>query len=181
MEEKEIGNIIECLLFTTPDPIPLSEISSVLEIDESTARRVIERLQSEHDREKRGLEIVAIAGGYQMRTRMEYAGWIRKFHQIEKDRRLSRSLLETLAIVAYRQPATKPEIEAIRGVRCDRAIANLLEKNLIKIVGRRDSVGRPIMYGTTLEFLKQFGLRDISELPKAEELSLPLNDEFQEE
>ncbi len=129
------------------------------------------------DYAERGLQIIRIAGGYQMCTRPEYADFISALLKPERIR-LSRAALETAAIVAYRQPVTQPEIESIRGVNSDAVLKTLLERNLIKQVGRRETVGRPILYATTDEFLNHFGLNDLSELP---ELAEPADPETESE
>jgi segregation and condensation protein B len=131
---------------------------------------MIEELNAEFESGHRAFRIVHVAGGYQFATRPEYGSWLGKMLREKTRRKLSVSALETLAVIAYRQPVTKPEIEAIRGVNIDYVLRTLLERNLAAIVGRAASPGRPLLYGTTQEFLKRFGLNDLSELPKPREI-----------
>jgi len=119
------------------------------------------------------IELCEVAGGYEFGTRGDLAEWIRKMDHYEHHRHLSRPALETLAIVAYRQPVTRQEIESIRGVNVDRIVRNLTDKKLVRMLGRKDLPGKPIVYGTTGEFLEHFGLKSLNELPKVEELPKP--------
>ncbi|MDH7480412.1 MAG: SMC-Scp complex subunit ScpB [Armatimonadota bacterium] len=166
----KLKNILECMLFVSPQPLIVRQVAQSLEIDEGEVERAIHELRLDYN--GRGLQIVRIAGGYQMCTRPEYADYIAKLLKPERVR-LSRAALETVAIIAYRQPITAPEIEAIRGVNSDGVLHTLLERGLIKQVGRKETVGRPILYATTEEFLNHFGLNDLSELPELEEVELP--------
>ncbi|MEW6087981.1 MAG: SMC-Scp complex subunit ScpB [bacterium] len=170
METKELKAIIECLLFVSPQPLELKRLEEIIGgVDTHTIRVLINQLQDEYGKEDRGIQIVEIAGGYRMNTRREYAPWVKRLFNTKLHFRLSRSALETLSIIAYKQPIMRVEIEAIRGVNVEWALHTLLEKNLIKITGRSDQPGRPLQYGTTDEFMVYFGLKDLSELPQLKE------------
>ena len=170
MDLSEAKSIIEAVLFAADKPVSVDQLTILVEIDYNTVERLILELQREYDTEERSFQISEIANGFQMSTRNEYALWIKKFYTTEVSSRLSMSSLEALAIVAYKQPVTRAEIEEIRGVSSDSVIHTLLERNLISIIGRKDAPGRPLMYGTTTEFLIHFGLRDLSELPSIDEI-----------
>jgi segregation and condensation protein B len=162
--------IVESLLFAASTPVPLARLVQALDgHDRREVAAAIRRLAEAYERAGRGLRVVEVAGGYQIRTVPEHGPWIRRLLG-GKPPRLSRPMLETLAIIAYRQPSTRPEIEAIRGVDVDAVIATLLERRMIRIVGRKDAPGRPILYGTTPEFLEVFGLPDLQALPALRDL-----------
>jgi len=170
MEEHELTSVVEAVLFVSGEPMSLEDLSEVLEGTEpDRIRQALEHLRHNYDSAGRGLQIVEVAGGYQIATRSECAPWIRSLEKIKTATRLSRSGLETLAIVAYKQPVTRGEIEAIRGVDSAYVLKTLLERRIVKISGRREGLGRPILYGTTREFLQYFGLKDLSELPALKE------------
>lgn len=163
-------NIIEGLLFVSPDPLTLPKLKEIL--DPLTVQEIkdnLQKLQLLYEERKGALQVREIAGGYQLYTRPEIAPWIRKLME-NRPARLSRASLETLAIVAYHQPTSKSEIDSIRGVDSQKAIRNLLEKGLIRVMGRKDEAGRPLLYGTTRKFLQRFGLKDLTSLPSLEEL-----------
>ncbi|MDP2921252.1 MAG: SMC-Scp complex subunit ScpB [Candidatus Omnitrophota bacterium] len=187
MDRAQIKNIIEAMLFVSDKPLFLSEIKSVLEgPDANEIKDVIAELAGEYERQTSALRIKEIAGGYQIVTDPVLAPWLKKLYKTAGADRLSGPSLETLAIIAYKQPTTKPEIEAIRGVNVDGVLKTLVEKNLVKILGRRDTVGCPIIYGTTQEFLQYFGLNSLSELPRLEEFNftekdIELPEHFQKE
>jgi len=176
MEDYELKSILESLLFVSTEPLVLDQLARVLAleghepVDKGQVLTILEKLQEEYREMGRGLQLVEVAGGYQLTTRPEHASWIKQLHTVRIASRLSRPALETLAIVTYRQPVTTPEIEAIRGVDCSGVLRTLLERHLIKIVGRKEAVGKPMLYGTTQEFLQHFGLRDLSELPPLKDL-----------
>ena len=178
MEDHELKSIVESLLFVSTEPLTIDQLASVLAISSDRQQlavrqrifTVLQKLQEEYREMGRGLQLVEVAGGYQITTRPENAPWIKQLQTVRTATRLSRPALETLAIVTYRQPVTTPEIEAIRGVDCSGVLKTLLERRLIKIVGRKEAVGKPMLYGTTREFLQYFGLRDISELPPLKDL-----------
>jgi segregation and condensation protein B len=139
-------------------------------VNEQAILSAIEQLNKEYEASNRAMHIVKVAGGYQFATLPRFAEWLGRMVKEKSRRKLSVSALESLAVIAYKQPVTKPEIEAIRGVNADYVLRTLLERNLITIVGRAASPGRPLLYGTTKEFLKHFGLNDLSELPKPREI-----------
>lgn len=170
MDDKEIKAIIEALIFVSGEPITLNRIRDVIEgVDKKTLERLASELKDEFNKEYRGLQLVEIANGYQLTTRSEYANWIKKLNKIKVSTKLSKPAMETLAIIAYKQPIIKPEVEKIRGVDSGGVIKTLLERKLIKIIGRMDIVGKPMMYGTTPEFLQYFGLKDLTDLPTLRE------------
>ena len=175
MDSSYAKSIIECLLFVSDKPLSVDKIKEVIEdalgnADEKTIRNLITELQMDYETLGRPLAVVEIAEGFQITTRPQFAGWIKKLFKSKVTHRLSKAALETLAVISYRQPVTRLEIESIRGVSTEGVLETLLERNLIKINGRKDCIGRPLLYGTTQEFLKYFGLKDLTELPKVEEL-----------
>ena len=170
MDTQEIKATIEALLFASPEPLTLDRICEVLEgIDPQSISATLSQLDREYQEPGRGFRMVRVAGGYQLATKLEYARWIKKLNILKKRSKLSLPSLETLAIIAYKQPITKPEIEEIRGVNVDGVIKTLLERGLIRIIGKKEMPGRPAIYGTTQEFLRHFGLNDLSELPEPDE------------
>jgi segregation and condensation protein B len=176
MEHEEIRSIVESLLFVADGPLTIQRLSEVLEgIEKKDIRATLDELQTELENGRRGVRLVEVAGGYQLRTAKVNADWVKKFLG-GRPARMGRATLETLAIIAYRQPITRAEIEAIRGVDVDGVIATLLERSLIRAVARKDVPGRPFLYGTTPEFLQLFNLKDLSHLPtlkEMEEMTLP--------
>lgn len=167
-----VHSVIEAVLFVSDKPVTFEEIKEVVgDVEGRALRQAIDELTAKYEAEKRGMVIVEIAGGYQMLSNPEYANAVRAFYRTQKKEKLSKPALESLAIVAYKQPVTRLDIELIRGVNSDGVVAHLLEKNLIKIVGRKDVPGKPFMYGTTKEFLEYFGLRSLSDLPKLEDFA----------
>lgn len=176
MERDELKSIVESLLFVADGPQTLQRIGEVLDqADKQMLQGVLSELQVEYESQNSGVRLVEVAGGYQLRTAKTNADWVKKFLG-GRPARMGKATLETLAIVAYRQPITKAEIEAIRGVDVDGVITTLLERNLIRAMARKDVPGRPFLYGTTPEFLQLFNLKDLSHLPtlkEMEEISLP--------
>jgi segregation and condensation protein B len=171
MEMQEIKRIIEALIFVSDNPISVNQISEILkDTGEDVIRQIIQELNEEYKVTNRSFTIQEVAGGFRMVTKPELAPWLRAFYRSKVKERLTRPSLETLAIIAYKQPVTKPEIEAIRGVNVDGVITTLLDRNLIRIAGRKDTSGRPLLYATTDEFLEHFGLKSLSEIPKLPEL-----------
>ena len=167
-----IKGIIEAVLFTSEKPVVLEQIKEVVEgVDTRDIREIINILRNEYAERKSGISIVEIAGGYQMLTNSDYAMYIKKFYHSRHKEKLSKPALETLAIIAYKQPVTRLDIELIRGVNSDGVMVHLLDKGLVKIVGRKDVPGRPYMYGTSKEFLEYFGLKSLEDLPKLEDFS----------
>lgn len=162
--------VIEALLFVSDEPLDIRRIGQVLEIEPAIIKQLVAGLIQEYKERDRGLEIIEIAGGYEIITRPEYAPWIKRLFRFRRESRLSQPALETAAIIGYHQPITKAEIEAIRGVNVDGSLKTLLAKNLVRIVGKKKVVGRPILYGTTKEFLRCFGLVSLKDLPALNEL-----------
>lgn len=166
-----IKAIIESLLFVSSEPISVEKISEIVdEKDKKEIRTKISELQMEYETTGRAIAILEIAGGFQMVTRPQYAEYIKKLYKSKIIARLSRPALETISIISYKQPITRLEIESIRGVNSGAVIQTLLERKLIKIRGRKEGLGRPLLYGTTSEFLQYFGLKDLTEMPKIEEI-----------
>ena len=176
MEPENIKSIIESLLFVADGPLTIQRLSEVLEgVEKEDVRSTLDELQSELENSRRGVRLVEVAGGYQLRTAKVNADWVKKFLG-GRPARIGRATLETLAIIAYRQPITRAEIEAIRGVDVDGVINTLLDRSLIRAVARKDVPGRPFLYGTTPEFLQLFNLKDLTHLPtlkEMEEITLP--------
>jgi segregation and condensation protein B len=173
-------SILESLLFAAGDEgLTLKQIADVLEIEEFEAMDIVNDLKQEYENnEQRGLQIIEWAHTFQLATKKENAPYLKKMVETARPQSLSQAALETLAIVAYKQPITKVEIEEIRGVQTERPIQTLISKGLIKEVGRKESPGRPILYGTTNEFLDYFGLKDLNELPP---LRQPEEEEYQQD
>ena len=166
MEKNELKAALEALLFIGGDPISLKQMKQVIEeVANPDILEALEELKQSYEEEGRGLQIIEVAGGYQMATREEVAPILKRLEKVKAPNKLSRSALETLAVISYKQPMTRGEVEAIRGVDSAYVIRSLLERRIVKIVGRREGVGRPMLYGTTSEFLQCFGLKDLSELP----------------
>lgn len=171
LNRRELKGMLEALLFVHHEPLSVERLVAVLgQIETTEVRDALDALQLDYDREGRGLQLVERAGGFQLVTRPDYAPWIKRLDKTKAIPKLSRSALETLAIIAYRQPLVRAEIEEIRRVETAGVLRTLLERKLIRIVGRKEVPGRPILYGTTKDFLKQFGLRDLSELPPLREI-----------
>ena len=165
----ELMGIAEALIFVAEDPISVRTIAEVLEVDKDAVNVALEVLVDEYARRPGGLQLREIAGGWQIGTRAEHHEFIRAYLKSRPSAKLSLASLETLAVIAYKQPVTVPEILEIRGVQSPSAIKTLLDKRLIVAKGRKETVGRPMMYGTSKEFLLQFGLKDLSELPSVED------------
>lgn len=165
-----VKGAVEALLFVSDKPIGMDQFKEALEgVDAKAIRSALEELKQEHAQRRSGMVVVEIAGGHQMLSNPDYAMSIRSFYRTQKKEKLSKPALESLAIVAYKQPVTRLDIEMIRGVNSDGVVNHLLEKNLITIAGRKDVIGKPYLYGTTKEFLEYFGLRSLADLPKLEE------------
>tara|TARA_B100000949_G_C14229013_1_gene428062 strand:- start:527 stop:1180 length:654 start_codon:yes stop_codon:yes gene_type:complete len=168
----ELKSIIESLIFASPDPVSLKVI--VKTIDSEPPEHVEEALASvcqEWKERSGGLQLVEVAGGYQIVTKPELHEWVRRLFHEHSKKRISIPALETLAVVAYRQPVTGPEIAEIRGVNTSGVLGTLVERHLVKVVGRRAVIGRPFLYATTREFLDRFGLKDLEDLPKVEDMA----------
>jgi len=174
--------IIEALLFVADEPLTIGQVRRVLPVLEpKEAAAAFDELREEYDRESRSFRVVEIEKGYQMLTRKEYFPWIQKMRSDVRAMRLSRAAVETLAIVAYRQPVTRSEIEHIRGVDVGGVLRTLLDRDLVTLKGRAEGVGRPLLYGTTDHFLNHFGLKSLSDLPKIEELTEIMKSQEMEE
>ncbi len=176
MEDSEVKSIIEALLFVAGEPVTLDTLRKIVEVDKYNTDRILRDLINDYSINNSGLLILEVAGGFQMVTNPASAPWIKKLLSTAMPKRLTQSSLETIAIIAYRQPIIKAEIEAIRGVNSDGVVKTLLDRSLIKILGRKEAPGRPLMYGTTQEFLQYFGLKDLAELPtlkEFEEMNIP--------
>ncbi|HTB21137.1 MAG TPA: SMC-Scp complex subunit ScpB [bacterium] len=178
MDIQAVKASVEAALFASERPLTVAQLASALEgAERKLVHQVLDELRSDYDTQGRGFRLAEIAEGWQLLTRAEHAGVIRRLHRVKAANRLTRPALETLAIIAYKQPLTKAEIEAIRGVGSDGVMQNLLDRRLVRTVGRKDAVGRPLLYGTTREFLQAFGLKDLGELPKLTELKELLKQE----
>lgn len=156
---------LEAILFAAAEPLTAERVAECLGVSVDEAHELLHELRHDYDYGGRGIELAELAGGFRLVTRPDFALYVQRLRAGDEDPTLSRPAVETLAVVAYRQPVTRAEIEAVRGVKCDRALNTLAERGLIKEMGRRRSPGRPIIYGTTRLFLEHFGLRDLSELP----------------
>ena len=168
-------DVVEAMLFASDVPLEAERIREVLDLENAAAARgLVEELIARYEGEPRGLAIVEVGGGYRMVTRPELAPWLVRLARARTRVRLSRPALETLAIIAYKQPVSRPELDAVRGVNSEAVLDNLLERRLIRIGGRKEAPGRPFLYETTREFLVAFGLRDLNDLPRVEgELVIP--------
>ena len=180
--DSPLKDILEALIFISVEPLTLDRIKEVLaDKSEEELRQALDELAQEYSQPGRGIRLQSAAGGYLFITRPEYDPWVRHLLQIERKSRLSRAAVETLAVIAYHQPITQAEIQAIRGVDSSSAVHTLLEKKLVKISGRKKAPGRPLLYKTTDRFLTYFGLNDLSELPSVEEMARMLEEEEQHE
>ncbi len=186
MEEAKLTNIIESIIFASDQPVLVDQLHEIIhEVEQSNHKEnhlesqriyekeeiesAIEKLKDRYESEAYGFELRKVAKGFQFMTKRSYYPYVKQAALKNNQKRLSRAALETLSIIAYRQPVTKAEIEFIRGVNCDYAVNKLLEKKLICIMGRADSPGKPLLYGTSEEFMQYFGISDISDLPKLKE------------
>lgn len=170
MNSNELKQIVEALFFVADGPLNKKQIAQVLEnVPLEDIEQAINQLKEEYENSTHAFNLVEVAGGYGFRTKSDYAFWLRKFKKVQATR-LSRAAMETLAIVAYRQPIMKAEVEKIRGVEVGSMLRTLMEKDLVRIVGRQDLPGRPLIYGTTRKFLEVFDLNDLSDLPTLDEL-----------
>jgi segregation and condensation protein B len=168
--ERELKAILEAMLFVSSEPLSVTRFVSVLgDVTKAEVERVLQALGEELEQEGRGVRLAEVAGGYRLVTKQEYATWIKRLDKAKSTAKLSRSALESLAIIAYKQPIVRSEIEEIRGVETSGVVRTLLERKLVRIVGRKEVPGRPIMYGTTKYFLEHFGLNDLSQLPPLRE------------
>ncbi len=171
-DERVESGLLEALLFGTHHPLTAGKLAELLNVSATKpVRGAIKALNELYESGSRAFRIEQVAGGYQLLTLPEYGEALKRFHQREVDAKLSKAALETLAIIAYKQPLLRVDIEAIRGVACGETIRNLMEKHLVKIAGRAEEPGRPILYGTTKRFLELFGLNSLKDLPQSEALN----------
>jgi segregation and condensation protein B len=175
MEPNEIKQILEALLFITEQPVPLKTLETLFDppVPRDQLQSLLESLAADYAERRGALEVREIAGGWQFSTRPEFAPWIRKLFNDRLTYRLSSSAMETLSIVAYKQPITRHEIEEIRGVEVTAVLDTLVERKLLRIAGRKETVGRPLLYATTPDFLRSFGLKRLEDLPSIESLTPP--------
>jgi len=178
MNKTEVESAIEALLFYAGDIIATNRLSEICDIEEITIDRAVYRLNEIYKKTNSGIEIVEVNDGYQMCTGSKHMHYIQKFRQKPLRNVLTQALLETLSIIAYSQPITRTQIEEIRGVRCEHTLSKLITYNLIEEIGRLNVIGRPILFGTTHDFLRHFGFKNLEDLPKIKE---ELLQKFQEE
>ena len=182
MSENNLKSALEALLFSSDKPLALEQLRNALDLqgkDEVLA--AIAELRSEYEFSNRGMRIVEIAGGFQMVASLSYASFLRRLYKDRRVEKLSKPALETLAIIAYKQPITKMEVESLRSVNIDGVIDSLLDKDLIRVAGRKKTPGRPFVFGTTRRFLEYFGLKSLDELPKMENFSVLQEQKITEE
>ena len=173
MEENNLKSAVEALIFASEKPITIDQIKKVLgNLDTLSVNKIVDELRSEYDSANRGIRIIEIAGGFQMITCNTFAPFLKKLFKNRYSDKLSKPALESLAIIAYKQPLTKAEIESLRNVNVDGVMKSLIDKNLIRICGRKKVPGRPFVFGTTREFLEHFGLKSLQELPKMDEFTV---------
>jgi segregation and condensation protein B len=164
------GRLLEALLLSTHHPLTAGRLAELMELPTpGPVRAAIKALNAQYEQSNRAFRIDQVAGGYQILTLPEFGEHLKKLHQREIDAKLTKAALETLAIIAYKQPILRADIEAIRGVACGETVRNLMEKHLVKIAGRAEEPGRPILYGTTKRFLELFGLNSLKDLPQSDE------------
>ena len=178
MENKNYEAIIEAILFTMGESVELEKIADAIELDKKETQKIIEQMMEHYKDDSIGLQIIELDGAYQMCTKSEMDEYLIRIAKQPKRHALTDVLLETLSIIAYKQPITKVEIEKIRGVSCDHAVSKLVEYNLVCELGRLDAPGRPLLFGTTEEFLRSFGVQSLDELPA---LSAVQVEEFKQE
>nr|WP_122013546.1 SMC-Scp complex subunit ScpB [Maliibacterium massiliense] len=182
LDGNDITSILEALLFVSGEAVQLADIASALALPLEAVEAAVERLMSAYDYNRRGLQIIRFADKVQMSTRKEYSDIIERFAYPNNRQTLSQSAIETLSIIAYRQPITRAEVEQVRGVRCEYTISSLVSKGLICDVGRKETLGRPILYGTTDAFLRYFALESLEDLPHRAELlsvDMPIDEQLE--
>ena len=170
MNQKQ-ASVVECLLFVAGEPVLITELARLLELDEASTKTLLYEMETTYRDEGRGICLMTTDDTVQLVSNREYINYVEKLLQPEQTKSVSQSILETLAVVAYKQPCTRSEIEMVRGVRCEYAVSQLQKLGLIAAVGRKDVIGKPMLYATTDTFLHKFGLHNLSELP-----SLPLEE-----
>lgn len=172
-EELTVESVVEAVLFASDEPLTAARLANIVEVTTKQIREHIENLNNKYQAGNHAFRIEQIAGGYQMLTLSSFNHWLKQLLRVRSETKLSPAALETLAIVAYKQPVIRADIEAIRGVAVGEVIRSLCYKGLVKIVGRAEVLGRPMLYGTTKKFLEVFGLNTLKDLPKIEELKKP--------
>ncbi|MCA9472727.1 MAG: SMC-Scp complex subunit ScpB [Nitrospirales bacterium] len=171
LDECEVRSILEAVLFVSHEPITVEKLVTVLDgVEKSQVVHMLRVMQEEYEQEGRGLRLSEVAGGFLLTSKPEYGTYMRRLGKVRSASKLSRSALETLAIIGYKQPITRLDIEKIRGVETSGVLRTLLDQKLVRIVGRQDVPGRPILYGTSKQFLQRFGLRDLRDLPPLKEI-----------
>ncbi len=175
--------VVEALLFVSEKPLVIEQIKNILDnLDTLQIRQIVQDLGAEYEKNNRGIRIIEVAGGYRMSTPAGLAPFLKKLYKQRRTEKSSRPALETLAIIAYKQPVTKIEIESLRNVNVDGVISSLLAKDLVRVVGRKNAPGRPLVFGTTKSFLEYFGLKSLDDLPKIEKFpELKLAEEKKDE
>ena len=186
LQGRELVAVLEALLFVSGEPLPLARLTTIIgAVSKAEVEQALNLLSQQLSQDGRGIQLVKLAGGYRLVTKPDYAPWLKRLDKAKAAQKLSRSALESLAIIAYKQPLVRAEIEEIRGVETSGVLRTLLERKLVRIVGRKEVPGRPIMYGTTKFFLEHFGLQDLTQLPplrefkelgEAEQALLPIED-----
>jgi len=171
MDLYETKAVIEGLLFAAGDSVEIDRIADIIEMDKKTTKEIISKMMDDYNIEKRGIKIIQLGSSYQMCTKPEYFDYIQRLAEPKRMQNLSNAAMEVLSIIAYRQPVTRAMIESIRGVSCDAIISRLIERNLIEETGRLDVPGRPMIFGTTEEFLRSFGVADLTELPDYDKIA----------
>src|SRR5262245_37946868 len=169
LQGMEFVAVLEAVLFVSGEPIPIARLATVIAVSKAEIEQALNLLSQQLAQDCRGIQLVKLAGGYRLVTKPDYAPWLKPLDKAKAAQKLSRSALESLAIIAYKQPLVRSEIEEIRGVETSGVLRTLCERKLVRIVGRKDVPGRPIMYGTTKFFLEHFGLQDLSQLPPLRE------------
>jgi segregation and condensation protein B len=168
---EDLKRIIEALLFASPEPLGIARMKAILQgVEAGELAEAIEALRAEYAGDSRSFQLVEIGGGYQLATKPEFADFVARLAESRRRQRLSKAAMETLAVIAYKQPVVRSVVEGIRGVNVDGVLRTLMEHDLIRIVGRADGPGRPLLFGTTREFLMQFGLNRLSDLPGLKEI-----------
>lgn len=170
MEYDERMGAIECILFVSGDPVPIIELQRAIDVTDIEMEHIISSMDALYKREKRGVQLFITAETMQLVSNKEYSRYVEELVQPVQSKSFSQSMLETLSVIAYRQPVTRADIEAVRGVRCEYAVSQLLKLGMIKELGRKNVIGRPMLLGTTDAFLRHFGIRSLSELPQLGEL-----------
>lgn len=174
MDKQRLQGIVEAILYVSGEPVPVADLAHALDLTRLEMEELLDAMRESGDQEKRGLRLNRYGECVQLSIRPEYAPYVERLLQPVQQQSLSQAAMETLSVVAYRQPVTKGDIEKVRGVKCDYSVQSLVNKGLIREVGRRDTLGHPILYGTTDQFLRHFGIETLDELPPQDEEPLEL-------